>query len=334
MGEELLILQKEFDGFADTRERLDLLALDKKGRLVIIENKLDDSGRDVVWQAVKYAAYVSNLTKKDIINIYQQYLNKFQQDKDAAEDISEFLDQELDEVILNPSNSQRLFLVAANFRKEVTSSVLWLRKHSIDAYCFKAILYAFDKGEDKQELFVDVQLIIPPPDTEDFMIGMAEKETEEKTAQESRQGAREIRYAYWRKVLDALNSKGVDLYQNKSPSEDHWLSTGSGFSGCVYSMHFLQKEIRVNFIIATSSTEENKKLYDLLYKQKAAIENSFGHELEWRRLDDKKSSRVQFNHLCDGYDKEKWSEHVEWHVEHIQKLENALKEHIKNFSAA
>src|SRR5665647_2217817 len=44
LGEELLIIQKEFDGFDDTRERLDLLAVDKQGRLVIIENKLDESG--------------------------------------------------------------------------------------------------------------------------------------------------------------------------------------------------------------------------------------------------------------------------------------------------
>lgn len=39
-GEELLIIQKEFDGFNDTRERLDLLALDKQGNLVVIEIKL------------------------------------------------------------------------------------------------------------------------------------------------------------------------------------------------------------------------------------------------------------------------------------------------------
>lgn len=31
-GEDLLVIQKEFDGFEDTRERLDLLALDKEGR--------------------------------------------------------------------------------------------------------------------------------------------------------------------------------------------------------------------------------------------------------------------------------------------------------------
>ncbi|WP_413909529.1 hypothetical protein [Desulfobacula sp.] len=46
--EELLIIQKEFAGFDDTKERLDLLALDKNGDLVIIENKLDDTGRDVI----------------------------------------------------------------------------------------------------------------------------------------------------------------------------------------------------------------------------------------------------------------------------------------------
>ena len=38
LGEELLIIQKEFDGFSDTNERLDLLALDKDGNLIIIEN--------------------------------------------------------------------------------------------------------------------------------------------------------------------------------------------------------------------------------------------------------------------------------------------------------
>ena len=57
LGEELLIIQKEFDGFNDTQERLDLLAVDKKGGLVVIENKLDDTGRNVVWQALKYASY-------------------------------------------------------------------------------------------------------------------------------------------------------------------------------------------------------------------------------------------------------------------------------------
>src|SRR5690606_16335402 len=64
LGEKLLIIQKEFNGFAETNERLDLLAIDKEGTLVIIENKLDDTGRDVTWQAIKYAAYCSTLDKE------------------------------------------------------------------------------------------------------------------------------------------------------------------------------------------------------------------------------------------------------------------------------
>lgn len=68
-GEELLIIQKEFDGFDGTKERLDILALDKNGNVVVIENKGDNSGRDVVWQNLKYVSYCSTLSKNEIIEI-------------------------------------------------------------------------------------------------------------------------------------------------------------------------------------------------------------------------------------------------------------------------
>ena len=50
--------------------------LDKDGNLVIIENKLDDTGRDVVWQALKYASYCSSLNKKQIVEIFVAYMTK------------------------------------------------------------------------------------------------------------------------------------------------------------------------------------------------------------------------------------------------------------------
>lgn len=74
LGEELLVIQKEFDGFSDTHERLDLLALDKEGKLVIIENKLDDSGRDVTWQAIKYASYCSSMSQDEIVSSSESLL--------------------------------------------------------------------------------------------------------------------------------------------------------------------------------------------------------------------------------------------------------------------
>ena len=72
LGEKLLIIQKEYADWDKTKERLDLLALDELGNLVIIENKLDDSGKDVTWQAIKYASCCSTLDTKQIIQIFQE----------------------------------------------------------------------------------------------------------------------------------------------------------------------------------------------------------------------------------------------------------------------
>jgi len=117
LGEELLIRQKEFDGFFDTSERLDLLALDKQGNLVIIENKLDDSGKNVTWQALKYAAYCSTLSKNQIKDIYQQYLERSGIAEQAEDKLVEFFDNvDYEEIALNKGQTQRVILVARIFR--------------------------------------------------------------------------------------------------------------------------------------------------------------------------------------------------------------------------
>ncbi|MEP5633921.1 MAG: DUF4268 domain-containing protein [Tateyamaria sp.] len=330
LGEELLIIQKEFDGFADTRERLDLLGLDKDGQLVVIENKLDDSGRDVTWQALKYTAYASSLTKAQIVQIYQQYLERYCAGGNASAKICEFLEaEEIGEVVLNEGNGQRLFFVAANFRKEVTSTVLWLRDHKIDARCFKVVPYEF--GE---ELFVDIQQVIPTPEAADFMIGMAEKESEVRGAHGEQKTRHKLRRAYWEMVLEAMREAGVTLYQNISPSKEHWLSAGCGMSGCHYALIFGKSELRIELSLARSEASENKWLFDRLMEQREKIEESFGHEIVWRRMDDKKASLLQSGKPCDGYDNSAWPEHVAWHVDRIKKWEAALKKPIADLNIA
>src|SRR5271157_1912532 len=67
LGEELLIITNEYDKFDKTKERLDLLALDRDGKLVVIELKREESGANVELQAIKYAAYCSTLTIDQIV---------------------------------------------------------------------------------------------------------------------------------------------------------------------------------------------------------------------------------------------------------------------------
>lgn len=331
LGEELLIIQKEFDGFDDTRERLDLLALDKDGNLVIIENKLDDSGRDVVWQALKYASYCASLTKAQIVEIYQQYLDRYEPvtgevdllnaPASASARICEFLDApDLDELKLNLGNSQRIMLVAANFRKEVTSTALWLLGQGISIACFKITPYSLD-----EQLLINIDQIIPTPEAKELMIGINAKEAEEKTTEVVLKNRHTVRREYWERALEAFQKSACQLYNNISPSKDHWLSAGSGLSGCPYNLIFLQKELRVELWISRGVTEENKYLFDLLSQSKQDIEHTFGAELEWMRLDEKKSCRIQFSTKADGFNKETWPQAVAWHLEQMTKLEKALK---------
>tara|TARA_R110001599_G_scaffold82854_2_gene222831 strand:+ start:20678 stop:21850 length:1173 start_codon:yes stop_codon:yes gene_type:complete len=336
-GEELLIIQKEFDGFDDTRERLDLLALDKDGNLVVIENKLDDTGRDVIWQALKYASYCSSLNKKQIVEIFQSYLNRFcdletknsnndEAKQDANALICEFLDvPDLGEVVLNSGNNQRLIFVAANYRKEVTSTALWLLSHNIQLQCFKVTPYSMG-GLEEQQLFLNVEQIIPTPEVKELMIGMSAKEADEKETVVELKNRHKVRLSFWEQALEAMRDSDCNLFDNISPTKDHWINAGSGVRSCPFALIFGTKEARVEFNMSRSETEDNKFMFDLLLTKKQEIESKFGAELEWLRLDDKKASRIQFRKEFDGYNNENWPEIIKWLVAEMIKFEKALKQ--------
>lgn len=325
-GDELLIIQKEFDGFDDTRERLDLLAIDKDGNLVIIENKLDDSGRDVVWQALKYASYCANLKKQQVVEIFQRYLNqKAQNDGSAPADaesvLLEFLQaDDLQSVQLNTLKSQRLILVAAHYRKEVTNTVLWLSQFGVNCQCFKVTPY-----QAGTELFLNVEQIIPTPEASDFMIGMMAKEAEEKSASNEQRLSHRLRLEFWDQTLEAFSQSSCDLYNNISPGKDHWLAAGSGLSGMTFNLIFGKSEVRVEFSMARAQAEANKFVFDRLEAQKQEIERIFGAPLIWLPLPDRKACRIQCGKSVDGYDKDNWSDIVSWLVEHMSRLETALR---------
>jgi hypothetical protein len=326
LGEDLLIIQKEFDGFDDTRERLDLLALDKDGNLVIIENKLDDSGRDVTWQALKYASYCASLSKGQIVDIFQQYIQRYGESSKgtAALRICEFLDApDLDEVNLNMGYSQRIMLVAANFRKEVTSTALWLLGQGINVQCIK--VEPFSLGD---QLLINISQIIPPPEVKELMIGINAKEAEEKTTEVVLKKRHNVRLEYWEKALESLQSSSCNLFDNISPSKDHWLSAGSGLRNCPFNMIFNKTEIRIELWISRPSQEVNKFIFDQLLVHKDAIESIFDSPLEWMRLDDKKACRIQFAKSIDAFDRDNWSEMVEWHIDNLIRFEAAFKDHL------
>ncbi len=325
LGEDLLIIQKEFDGFFDTSERLDLLALDKQGNLVIIENKLDDSGKNVTWQALKYAAYCSTLSKNQIKDIFQQYLEKSGSNEQAEDKLVEFFDNmDYEEIALNKGQTQRVILVARSFRKEVTSTVLWLMNYKLRVQCFKVTPFALN-----EQLLVKFDQIIPLKDTEEYVISMADKTQDDINSQEEAKSRHSIRYEFWKLMLNQLNAKS-SMFQNVSPSRDNWLQAGSGISGVNYRFVVTNTFARAELNIQRPDLRENKFIYDELFKHRKEVEDSFGIELVWERLDDIKTSRIKWEKTgLSIFDKDDWPDMLEFMIDGMIRLGKAFQNPVK-----
>lgn len=203
----------------------------------------------------------------------------------------------------------------------MTATALWLISRGIAVQCFRVTPFAMG-----DELFLDLQQIIPPPEAADYMIGVSSKEVEETAIQGAQKRRHDLRQQFWAKALERLRTDGVKLFANISPTKDHWLSAGSGVRSCPFQMIFGQTEARVEMSLSRADGAENKWLFDQLYAQRAEIEEAFGHPFDWRRMDDRKQSRIVFAKDFDGYNRETWPEMVTWLSEHIRALELAFSE--------
>lgn len=117
LGEDLLIVTSEYEKFDKVKDRLDVLAIDKEGKLVIIELKRDIAGEFVDLQAIHYASYCSTLLKEDIIRMMKEYYKR------NNLEISEDIEGEIRNFIHNDEfkkfdDKPRIILAANDLKRE------------------------------------------------------------------------------------------------------------------------------------------------------------------------------------------------------------------------
>jgi hypothetical protein len=168
---DVLVISEEFGEWDESKRRIDLLGVDKKGNLVVIELKRDDDGGHMELQAIRYAAMVSSITFARAAEVFQSYLDKQSAGQDAHGKLVEFL--EWDEPREDEfARDIRIVLVAADFGKELTTAVLWLNERDLDIRCVRMKPYA-----NGNQTLVDVQQIVPLPEAEEYMVRVREKAT-------------------------------------------------------------------------------------------------------------------------------------------------------------
>lgn len=138
-----------------------------------------------------------------------------------------------------------------------------------------------------------------------------------------------VRKKYWQQLLPLLNH--TNLFDNVSPSKDHWLSTGAGIGGLAYTLIITKSHIRIELGISTSSQEKNKAYFKKLLKSKDAVEQAFGSELEWEELPDNKMSRVKFEMQdVNLFNETNWVKMNNFFIDYLTKFEQAIQPFIKN----
>lgn len=167
LGEDLMIIGKEV--ILPSGKRLDLLAIDKTGSVVVIELKRDDSGDAVEWQAIKYASYCANWLPEEIYRQVSAYLKV--SEPEARQAIEQFLDTDLEDL----NRSQRIILVARQFNSEVASAVFWLREQGLDIQCTRLAPFVDQEGN----LFLTPDTIIPLPEAKDYIERKEKKQQSE-----------------------------------------------------------------------------------------------------------------------------------------------------------
>ncbi|PMJ95288.1 hypothetical protein [Vibrio sp. 10N.261.55.A7] len=173
---DCLVISEEFSDWEDSRRRIDLLAIDRNANLVVIELKRDEVGAHMELQALRYAAMISTMTFEKACDYFEQYIEKEGTELDPRETLLEFID--LDESNLKDfGNDVRIVLASADFGKELTTSVLWLRDKGIDISCVRLAPYRY-----KDDVLINAEQIIPVPEVEEYQVKFREKRQEQRVS--------------------------------------------------------------------------------------------------------------------------------------------------------
>ncbi|GAB4358967.1 MAG: hypothetical protein Kow006_27770 [Gammaproteobacteria bacterium] len=141
LGEPLLVIGRQVL-IPDTKDRLDVLAIDPQGNAVVIELKRGKLSNPVDVQALRYASYISKWTFEDFENQARNFLGKVDDTDFNFNELYEAFceDSGVDEIpILN--QDQRMIIVGSSVRDKLGTVAVWLREHGIDIKVIEVQVY-------------------------------------------------------------------------------------------------------------------------------------------------------------------------------------------------
>lgn len=126
----------------------DIVGVDYQGNVVVVELKRDRTPRDIVAQALEYAASIRAEDYEQLNERYQEFTDN--RDISLRNKHTEFFDRDDPLSPREFNNDQRLLLVGREFNDLSLDMADFLREHSIDVIC--VIYNAFSDNTDSLQL--------------------------------------------------------------------------------------------------------------------------------------------------------------------------------------
>ncbi len=184
-------------------------------------------------------------------------------------------------------NARVAIWIVENPRAEHMKAISWINESNLAAFYLLRI-EAIKIGDSEP---APLLTLIAGPSDESRRVGETKKELSERHI---------LREKWWTRLLDEAK-KRTKLHANISPGRNNWASAGAGKSGLSYNYYVLQHGTGIEFYIDTGDKDENKKIFDRLYKEKSNIETIFGNHLSWQRLDTKRACLIAKYYEDGGY---------------------------------
>jgi predicted HicB family RNase H-like nuclease len=207
--------------------------------------------------------------------------------------------------------------IVADPRPEHISAITWLNESSA-ANFYMLKIEAIKIGDSPPAPLLTV---IVGPSEEGKEVGKAKKEIAERHI---------IRERFWKQLLEAAKQK-TKLHANISPGQYNWLGTSAGKQGLGFNYALRKHEAQVELYIDRGKDrgEENKKIFEKLFRYKKEVESVFGEPLVWERLEGKRACRIKKVITIGGYrDEERWPQIHEAMVDAMIRLEKSLNPYI------
>jgi len=277
LGAKLRIITTEYNRFDKSDKRLDILALDENGKLVIIELKRDASHSLADLQAIRYAAFCSQMTLHQVIQLRAEYEGTTEEK--AEQDIQEFVREQ---PFTKLDNRPRIILAAGGFEdQELTSCVLWLRNFKVDITCVEITPY---RGPRDDRLILVPRIIIPLPEAENYVVGIENKEASQGGFSLLEQRNRERNEQILKYFRQLMPEKAPQRAWAKPYMQ---IPTGHGGIHFVWRHHGGREKrfLDVALHCETSSREQNHKICNFLRNKKkqicAAVGETPKFQLNW-----------------------------------------------------